>query len=235
MRTLPSNKKNCWCAMRTSKFTNRFWSSLQSIYFIRKKAMTAQLITEKTSIQEQQFILPGRHTWEQFKAIQTAIENTPGLKISYLDGIIQFMTIGETHERLKTIIGSLLEQYFLENNIQFDSAGSATRANETKQVSFEPDESYYLGEKKAHPDLAIEVALTSGGKGKLEKYKRLGITEVWFWENNQLSVYRFRGEEYEEVSNSELLPELDLELLARCVKMPTQFEAMKEFIKVIRQ
>ncbi len=202
--------------------------------------MTAKLITEKTSIQEQQFTLPGRHTWQQFKAIQTAIENGPGLKISYLDGIIKFLTIGEPHERLKTIIGSLLEQYFLEKNIQFDSAGSATRANETKQVSFEPDESYYLGEKKAgekkaHPDLAIEVALTSGGKGKLEKYKRFGITEVWFWENDRLSVYRFRGEECEEVANSELLPELDLELLARCVKMPTQFEAMKEFTKVIRQ
>lgn len=78
------------------------------------------------------------------------------------------------------------------------------------------------------------MALTSGGKGKLKKYKRFGIAEVWFWENNQLSVYHFRGEEYEEVSRSELLSELDLELLARCVKMPTQLEAMRAFTKGIR-
>ena len=197
--------------------------------------MTAQLITEKTSVTEQQFILPGRHTWQQFKAIQTAMENAPGLRISYLDGVVEFMTIGEAHEILKKAIAILLESYFFQKGINFTPVGSATRANETKEVSFEPDESYYLGEKKAHPDLAIEVALTSGGKGKLEKYKRFGITEVWFWEKNQLSVYHFRGEEYEKVSKSELLPELDLELLARCVKMPTQLEAMKEFAKGIRQ
>jgi Uma2 family endonuclease len=200
--------------------------------------MTARLITEKTSITEQELILPGRYTWQQFKALQALMENAPGLRISYLDGIIEFMTIGEPHERLKTIIGLLLGQYFLEKNIEFDPVGSATRASETKQVSFEPDESYYLGEKKAgekkaHPDLAIEVALTSGGKGKLEKYKRFEIAEVWFWENNQLSVYHFRGEEYEKVILSELLPELDLELLARCVQMPSKLEAMKEFRKNI--
>ena len=192
------------------------------------------LITEKTSVTEQKFILPGRYTWQQFKAIQGIIEKASGLKISYLDGVIEFMTLGEAHEIIKTIIGSLLEQYFLEKNIEFTAVGSATRASETKQVSFEPDESYYLGEKKANPDLAIEVALTSGGKSKLEKYKRLGIAEVWFWENNQLSVYHFRGEEYEEVSNSELLPELDLELLVRCVQMPSQLEGMKEFRNNIR-
>jgi len=197
--------------------------------------MTAQLIAEKTSVTEQQLILPGRHTWQQFKALQALMENAPGLRISYLDGVIEFRTTSESHQTLKSIIGCLLGQYFLEKNIEFDPVGSATRANETKEVSFEPDESYYLGEKKAHPDLAIEVALTSGGKSKLEKYKRLGIAEVWFWENNQLSVYRFRGEEYEEVSKSELLPELDLELLARCVQMPSKLEAMKEFRKNIRQ
>ena len=197
--------------------------------------MTAQLIAEKTSVTEQQFILPGYYTWQQFKALQGIIENASGLRISYLDGVIEFMTIGEPHEMLKKAIAMLLESYLFEKRIKFVAVGSATRASETKEVSFEPDESYYLGEKKAHPDLAIEVALTSGGKSKLEKYKRLEIAEVWFWENNQLSVYRFRGEEYEEISNSELLPELDLELFARCVQMPTQLQAMKEFAKNIRQ
>ncbi|MEG4506483.1 Uma2 family endonuclease [Microcoleus sp. F6_B4] len=37
--------------------------------------------------------------------------------------------------------------------------------------------------KKAIPDLAIEVVFTSGGIDKLQLYKRLGIPEVWFWED----------------------------------------------------
>lgn len=64
--------------------------------------------------------------------------------------------------------------------------GSATRRGEEKGTSFEPDESYYLGEKKANPDLAIEVILASGSLEKLEKYRRFEIPEVWLWENNQL-------------------------------------------------
>ncbi len=195
--------------------------------------MTARLIIENKPVTERQFILPGRHDWPQFKAIQAVMENVPGLKISYLDGVVEFMTTGETHEILKKAIAILLEIYFFQEGINFIPVGSATRENQTKKVSFEPDESYYLGEKKAHPDLAIEVAITSGGKAKLKKYKRFGIAEVWFWENNELSVYHFRGEEYERVSRSELLPGLDLELLARCAKMPTQLEAMREFTKGI--
>ena len=150
--------------------------------------MTAQLIIENKPVTERQFILPGRHDWQQLKAIQTAMENVPGLKISYLDGVVEFMTIGERHETLKTIICLLLGLYFLEKNIEFTPVGSATRENETKEVSFEPDESYYLGEKKAHPDLAIEVALTSGGKAKLKNISALALQKFCF---GKITSFRF--------------------------------------------
>lgn len=107
----------------------------------------------------------------------------------------------------------------------------------TKQsyVSFEPDESYYIGKKKQHPDLAVEVIITSGSINKLEKYKRLRIPEVWFWEDNQLSLYRLGEQEYKQISQSEFLPDLDLDLLVRCVLMSSRLEATKEFLKVIRK
>ena len=35
--------------------------------------MTAQLLEKVTSTAEQYFILPGWHSWEQFKAMQAAI------------------------------------------------------------------------------------------------------------------------------------------------------------------
>ena len=86
-----------------------------------------------------------------------------------------------------------------------------------------------------HPDLAVEVTMTSGSTNKLAKYLRLRIPEVWFWENNQLSVYGLREDNYEQLSRSELLPELDLELLVRCVLMPSMIEARTEFIQGIRR
>jgi Protein of unknown function (DUF820). len=81
----------------------------------------------------------------------------------------------------------------------------------------------------------VEVTITSGSTNKLAKYLRLRIPEVWFWENNRLDVYRLREDNYEQVSRSELLPELDLELLVRCVLMPSRIEARTEFLKGIRQ
>ena len=198
--------------------------------------MTAELLDKVTSTpEEQRFVLPGLHSWQQFEAIEAAIAELPGVRITYFDGWVELMTIGENHEMIKSLIALLLGLYFLEKQIEFIPVGSATRREEAKEVSFEPDESYYIGNKKEHPDLAVEVVITSGGKGKLEKYKRFSIAEVWFWEQNRIFVYSLRGGEYELSDRSELLPDLDLALLTRCVLMPSKLEAMTEFLRELRQ
>ena len=197
--------------------------------------MTAQIIEKDITPKEQRFILPGYHSWEEFEAIEALMKNQPGLRITYLDGCVEFMTLGEQHELIKTTIGIFLALYFFEKGINFIPVGSATRRSEEKGASFEPDESYYLGERKQHPDLAVEVVITSGEIEKLEKYKRFKIKEVWFWEDNRLAIYRLRDDSYEQVSRSEFLPALDIDLLVRCVMMPSILEGREEFIKGIRQ
>ncbi|CBN54314.1 MULTISPECIES: Uma2 family endonuclease [Kamptonema] len=196
--------------------------------------MTTQLLEEIGTLTDQRLVLPSYYTWEQFEAIELLMADTPGLRITYLDGFIEFMTLGEQHETIKSLLTIFIALYFFEQGIEFIPVGSATRRDKAKEVSFEPDESYYIGGKKEHPDLTLEVIITSGDLTKLLKYKRLRITEVWFWENNQLSVYRLRGDDYEQISRSEFLPELDLDLLVRCVLMPSRIEARNEFIKGIR-
>lgn len=192
------------------------------------------LVKKITSVKEQRFILPGHHTWQQFKQLQALMEEFPGVRISYIDGCVEFMTVGEEHENIKKAIAILLELYLFEMGINFIPVGNATREAETKGASFEPDESYYIGEKKENPDLAIEVVITSGGIDKLEKYKRFNITEVWFWENNQLSLYRLQEDNYQPISSSTLLPQLNIQLLVRCVLMPSILEARTEFLNGIR-
>jgi Uma2 family endonuclease len=179
--------------------------------------------------ENQRFVLPGRHSWEEFKAIQGVMAQKPGLRITYLDGVIEFMTLGEYHESIKSMIAILLGIYFWRQEIEFIPVGSATRESKEKSVSFEPDESYYLGEKKEHPDLAIEVNVTSGGPQKLEKYQRLGIREVWMWQNNKFLIYVLEGESYQATPKSRLLPDLDFALLEACVLMPSRLEAIQTF------
>ena len=152
--------------------------------------MVAQLITKTDSldkinfINEQRLTLPGFYSWQQFLDLEKWLEDTPSLRIIYLDRKIELITLGETHESTKGVLRFLLEVYFVEKGIRFFPVGSMTQRDETQSYSFEPDESYYLREKKNRPDLAIEVIITSGNINKLEKYRRVEIPEVWFWQNN---------------------------------------------------
>ena len=186
-------------------------------------------LSKSTHIElEQKLLLPRIYSWQEFEVLENLLA-TGGFRVTFLDGWIELMTVGEPHELIKKSLAILLEAYFIIQGIEFIPVGSATRRGEEKGTSFEPDESYYLGEKKANPDLAIEVILTSGSLAKLEKYRRFEIPEVWLWENNQLQVYAFISSEYHLVPRSQLLPDLDIDLLVSCVQMPSRLEAMRAF------
>jgi Uma2 family endonuclease len=104
-----------------------------------------------------------------------------------------------------------------------------TLESESKEVKREADESYELSPNRERPDLVIEVVVTSGGIDKLEAYKRLNIPEVWVWIDNQLSFYILGDEGYQAAANSQLLPNLDVDLLNRCVKVDNHAQALREF------
>lgn len=196
--------------------------------------MSVAFLNPPSTHPEQRFILPEIYAWQDFEALEWLLSDSSKLRITYLDGWIELMTLGEAHELIKSLLGMFIEAYLIAMEIEFIPAGSATRRGEDKGTSFEPDESYYLGEQKENPDLEIEVVLTSANLNKLEKYRRFGITEVWFWEENQLQVYYLQGEDYQQVSHSQLLPDLDLDLLVRCMQMPSRVEAMKLFTDAIQ-
>jgi Uma2 family endonuclease len=192
------------------------------------------LSVESDNDLEQRLLMPGRYSWEEFEALEALLAESPGLRITYLDGLIELMTLGEPHELIKKSLAILLEAYFMAIEMEFIPVGSSTRRGKAKGTSFEPDESYYLGTKKDNPDLAIEVILTSGSLKKLEKYRRFQISEVWLWEKEQLQVYYLGADGYELVERSQLLPDLDLDLLVSCVQMPSRLEAMKTFMAAVK-
>ncbi|WP_281172838.1 Uma2 family endonuclease [Cylindrospermum stagnale] len=94
---------------------------------------------------------------------------------------------------------------------------------------YQADLSYCFETDKPRPDLCIEVVITSGSPIKLQKYKLMQVPEVWFWEDGTLEVYCLREQEYEKVVQSELLPDLDLSLLNRCLLLSSPLEAIREF------
>ncbi len=55
------------------------------------------------------------------------------MRLTYLDGLIEFMTIGEPHEMIKVILSFLLQLYLCEVGIEYVPVGSATREVEGKK------------------------------------------------------------------------------------------------------
>ena len=159
-------------------------------------------------------------TWEQFKFIQKGFEGSPGVRLFYYDGAVEILMPGREHEIFASIIGYLLTTFLTEKGIFFQPTRSMTQEKEGV-VSAQADESYCIGSVKSIPDLSIEVVFTSGGISKLERYKALGVPEVWFWEDGLLKLYHLQDGSYEPVERSQLpgLSELNLDLIRRCILM----------------
>lgn len=172
--------------------------------------------------------------WEQFKLIQKASEDSPGIKLSFFAGAIEILMPGFQHENFSEIIGYLVTTFFLVQGIRFYPSGSMTQ-EKTGEVSTQADKSFCLGEVKSIPDLSIEVVYTSGGLKKLPKYRALGVPEIWFWEDGSLRLYHLREDGYQEVIQSQLsgLETLDIDLLRRCILMGET--DLGEAVKIFQQ
>jgi Uma2 family endonuclease len=174
-------------------------------------------------------------SWEQYEALLNQLGDSPRYRVTYLDGLLELMSPNRRHERNKTIIGSLLEAYCQEKRIPYFPLGSTTFRKQEKRGGLEPDESYCIGTDKEFPDLAIEVVETSGSIDKLEVYRRLEVREVWFFKQNQFEIYHLHGETYERIAHSEVLPNLDLPVLASYAVATAPLEAALEFREKVRQ
>lgn len=184
------------------------------------------------SLAEQRLVLYGL-SWQQYETLRQTLEEVPGTRLTYLDGTLEIMTPSPEHEDSKTTIGDLLSLYLTQKRIRFYHRGSPTLKNQDTARGKEPDDSFNLETKKDVPDIAIEVIVSSGSLDILSVYQGLGVPEVWLWKNNQLSIYHLRSQGYEQISKSELLPELDLALLVKYLNYPDQYDAIIEFRNAI--
>lgn len=176
---------------------------------------------------EQRFTWRGL-TWHQFKAIQTGFEDVPNVRLFYCDRVLEIVGTGRLHEAIRCLMGLLMGQYFLQRRIVFFPSGTYSQIVE-KQVEYQADLSYCFGTIKDVPDLCIEIVITSGSPIKLQKYRLMGVPEVWFWEDGTLELYHLREEGYDRIASSEILPELDLSLLKRCILFASPLDALEEF------
>lgn len=175
-------------------------------------------------------------SWADFELILQIRGDHGGVRVTYLNGVLELMSPSVDHEGVKTTIGRLLEAYAEEQGLPFNGFGSWTLKRATRARALEPDECYSLSPgRPARPDLAIEVIWTSGGIDKLEVYRGLGIGEVWFWREGAIEVHVLIGDSYERRERSGLLPDLDLVQLARHIDPENQTESVQLYRQALRR
>lgn len=180
---------------------------------------------------EERFILCGV-SWQRYLDLDKALgDDRSGPRFYYLDGDLELMTTSNEHERIKKWIAGLLEIYLDETGRDVVPRGQATMRLALEQAGAEPDESWCLGSEKEFPDLVLEIALTGGGINKLDVYRRFRVPEVWFWRRDGLELHALdsQGSAYVRVAHSRLLPQLDVALLERCVRIGSWREARRAF------
>jgi Uma2 family endonuclease len=174
-------------------------------------------------------------SWSDFELILQIRGDRAGVRVTYLNGVLELMTPSVDHEGIKKTIARLLEAYAEEKGLPFNGFGSWTLKNARRARALEPDECYSLTlGRPTSPDLAIELVWTSGGIDKLDVYRGLGVREVWFWREGAIEVSVLTGDQYQRCERSALLSDLVLAELARYIDPENQTDAVRRYRQTVR-
>lgn len=145
----------------------------------------------------------------------------PRYRISYSKNVIHIVSPGRNHERIAQTISILINAYCRKYKIPYFAFGTEDIKLESV-VGKQPDASYCLRHEKPIPDLAVEVNYTSGSINDLEKYRLLGVKEVWMWQNGIVTFYELEsfgdGDRYTDKYYSLHLPRLNSDFLNQYVE-----------------
>jgi len=139
--------------------------------------------------------------WSTYDAILTDMEDRT-IHLTYDQGELEFMSPSDEHERIKRLIGRMIERLTEALDIPIRSAGSTTFRIEMKRRGLEPDESYYVANEPRirgrdtidlqvdpPPDLAVEVDISRSSLDRMGIYASIGVSEVWRYEAGQIVVH----------------------------------------------
>jgi Uma2 family endonuclease len=171
--------------------------------------------------------------WATYAMLRDTVD-TPGVRMTYLNGWLEIMSPSRSHEVWKKQIARLLELFCIERDIPLYGYGSTTFRKEEKERGLEPDECYCRGADRELPDLALEVVVTPAAIDKLEVYRGLGVREVWVFERGVFRVLVLEGDSYVLIAQSRVFPEVDLERLAHFAEQDDQHAALRAYRDELR-
>ncbi|MGL5808009.1 MAG: Uma2 family endonuclease [Xenococcaceae cyanobacterium] len=162
-------------------------------------------------------------SWQQFENLLIDLGDNCAARIAYDRGMLEIMTPLPEHEYYKEVIGDLIKDIADELDLDYESFGSTTWKLESRQAGIEADNCFYFQneavirgkldldlDRDPPPDLALEIDLTSKSIPRFPIYARLGVPEIWCYDDGRLTIYTLQNEHYLEVENSLIFPNLPI-------------------------
>lgn len=174
--------------------------------------------------------------WKDYVILREALD-TPGLRMTFCEGVLELTSPSRLHELLKTTIARLVELYAVERALPLLGYGSTTFRKEAKERGAEPDECYRVGtvmKDGEYPDIVIEVIHSSPLLDKLHVYEGFEVPEVWLFREGAFELHGLVDGSYTRMERSRLLPDLDFALVARLAMREDQHEAVRELRAILR-
>lgn len=165
-------------------------------------------------------------SWTEFEAILAELGDHRPTRLAYDDGLLELMAPLPEHEYFKETISDAVKDIGEELSLDYESYGSTTWRQQAEKAGIEPDNCFYFQHEALvrgkltldlsqvpPPDLALEIDLTSKSLNRFPIYARLGIPEIWCYDQGQLTVYLLQAGDYQPATQSLVFPTLKVQEL----------------------
>lgn len=186
-------------------------------------------------------------SWETYEKILADNEDASSPHFAYCDGVLEIMVLGYQHETLKVRLSELITEIARILEIDYEGAASTTFRQEKKKKGFEGDSSFYFknadvvrGKKEINlsvdpaPELVIEIDITHGSLPKFPIFAGIGVEEVWRFDGKKTKFYRLQKDDYQEVSESVCLPNVNSQTVTQLLFAAQQMKR-SEWLKLVHE
>jgi Uma2 family endonuclease len=186
----------------------------------------------KGGLEQVQHLVLNNVSWDLYESLLEAVGDGT-LRLTYDKGDLEIMSPLPIHERVKKVLGGMIEIIALELNVPMRRLGSTTFRRKKLQQGAEPDECYYIQNeprvrgkmdldlrRDPAPDLVVEVDITSRTIKKEPIYAAMGVLEVWRYDGEKhQSLWLQKNGRYASKKTSRAFPWLKMAEVERFLRM----------------
>lgn len=186
-------------------------------------------------------------SWNSYKQISDSLQDETPAHFTFDRGKLEIMVLSLKHENLKKILAMLFERLSEALDIEIFAGGSTTFQRQDLERGFEPDECYYVknadvmrGKDNVNldfdppPDLTIEIDVKHSSLNRMSIFAAIGISEVWRYDGEILTIYLLEDNDYETSNTSSVLPNVTAKRLSELIETG-RYSSRREFLLNIKK